>query len=508
MTTRRLFTAILFIALFVMAVREISDPDFWWHLRTGQSILETRTIPHADIFSHTNAGRVWVTHEWLSEVFIYAIFALGSFPALIVAFAAIIVLAFAFTYTQMPGKASTPLGSAQPYIAAFPLLLAAMATAPTWGVRPQILSMLLTSVFLRVLERWRARAGDHKGNHKGRPYIWILVPLMILWVNLHSGYALGLALIAVYLFGNIAERISIHLTEPTTQLPNHPTTQPPNYLTTQLALVFVACFAVVPLNPNGVTMYIYPFETLTSPTMQAYIQEWFSPDFHAVEFQPFAVLLLTTFAAIALSGKRASLTQTILLAGFGYAALRSARNIPIFALIAAPILAEHVWHMIEARGWAGMLLTNRRVSRGMVIGNWLVLAVIVAAALLRVGMVAANQNAVERAKFPAAAVDFLQKENLPGTLYNAYGWGGYLIWRLYPETRVFIDGRADVYGDAFIENEFLKAYRGGADWRVPLDKFAVRVVLVEPDAPLAMRLAEESAWRKVYEDKQAVIYSR
>ena len=72
---------------------------------------------------------------------------------------------------------------------------------------------------------------------------------------------------------------------------------------------------------------------------------------------------------------------------------------------------------------------------------------------------------------------------------------------------MFIDGRADVYGDAFIEY-FLQAYRGGADWRAPLDKFDVRVVLVEPDAPLAMRLAEESAWRKVYEDKQAVIYSR
>ena len=85
MTPRRLFTAILFLALFTMAAREISDPDFWWHLRTGQFILESRAIPHNDIFSHTNAGRVWIAHEWLSEVLIYAIFSVGSFPLLIVA---------------------------------------------------------------------------------------------------------------------------------------------------------------------------------------------------------------------------------------------------------------------------------------------------------------------------------------------------------------------------------------------------------------------------------------
>jgi hypothetical protein len=136
------------------------------------------------------------------------------------------------------------------------------------------------------------------------------------------------------------------------------------------------------------------------------------------------------------------------------------------------------------------------------------LALIAGAVIARVALVALNQPKVEHEKFPAAAVDFLQKENLPGALYNAYGWGGYLIWRLYPAQRVFIDGRADVYGDAFIEDVFLKAYRGGADWRAPLEQSAVRVVLIEPGAPLAVQLAREREWRKVYEDSQAVIYAR
>jgi len=527
LTTRRLFTAILFVALFVMTTREIADPDFWWHLRTGQYIVETRSIPHADIFSHTNAGRPWVTHEWLSEVFIYALFALGSFPALILVFAAIITAAFAFAYARSPG---------QPYAAAFALLLAALATAPTWGVRPQMLSLLLMSVFLYLLERSRGTCSCHaerseasRDTHNETPFgvaqgrlrsaqsdrwLWLLIPLMILWVNLHSGYALGLALIVVYLVGESVEQFLTQHAIRNTQYATRFTSHSP--LVT-LAFVFVACLLVVPLNPNGATMYIYPFETLASRAMQAYIQEWFSPDFHQIQFQPFAWLLLATLAAMGLSGRRVSLTQTLLLAGFGYAALRSARNIPIFALVAAPILAEHLWSIVVERGWVSTNLTNtcpggrcqgKRMVRGMVIVNWLVLLLIVAAAVARVGMVVANQPNVERAKFPAAAVDFLEKQKLPGALYNAYGWGGYLIWRLYPETRVFIDGRADVYGDAFIEEVFLKAYRGGADWREPLERYQVRVVLIEPDAPLAERLAREAGWRRIYEDKQAVVFGR
>ncbi len=484
LSTRRLFVAILFIALFVLATREIADPDFWWHLSTGKYILETRSVPRVDVFSGTVAGQPWVAHEWLSEVFIYALFTLGSFPALILTFSAIITLAFAFVYARSRGK---------PYVAAFALLLAALATAPTWGVRPQMISLLLTSVFLWVLEKWRVNVDDHKS----RPYMWILVPLMILWVNLHSGFALGLAIIGIYLFGAIVE----YFTRPrTTQLPNHPTTQ--------LALVFLVCLLVVPLNPNGATMYVYPFETLTSRAMQTYIQEWFSPDFHLVEFQPFAWLLLATLAAIGLSGKRVSLTQTLLLAGAGYAALRSARNIPIFAIIAAPILAEHLWHIVETRGWAAALAANAQSPRRMAMLNWVLLLAIAAMGAARIGMVVANQNAVERAKFPAAAVDFLQSQKVTGTVFDSYGWGGYLIWRLYPSARVFIDGRADVYGDAFIEDVYLKAYRGGADWRAPLERYGARAVLIEPDAPLAAQLTNDAAWKRVYEDKQAVVYER
>jgi hypothetical protein len=475
LTTRRLFVSILFIALFVMTTREISDPDFWWHLSTGKYIVETHTIPHADIFSFTNAGRPWVTHEWLAEIFIFALYALGSFPLLILIFAALMTLAFALVYLRSPG---------QPYIAAFAVMLAALATAPMWGVRPQMLSLLLTSVFLWILDR------------KGRS-IWLLPCLMLFWVNLHSGYALGIVIVGVYVFAEIIAGFNVQSSR--FEVPS---------LGFSLLFVFVLCIIAVLFNPNGATMYIYPFETLTSPTMQAYIQEWFSPDFHLSEFQPFAWLLLATLAAIAVSGKRTSFVQTILLIGFGYAALRSARHIPLYAIIAAPIIAEHVWHVIKSHGWVNSLNTHRQMTRVATIVNWILLTMMVLAGIARVAIVLSNQTATERARFPAAATDFIQAQKIKGGIYNTYAWGGYLIWRMYPQARVFIDGRADVYGDAFIENVYLKAYRGGVDWREPLDRYDVRVVLIEPNAPLAAQLAREAPWKQVYGDQQAIVYVR
>lgn len=488
MTTRKLFVAILFLALFVMATREISDPDFWWHLRTGQFISETFSIPHADIFSHTNLGKPWVTHEWLSELFIFAIFRLGSFPLLTLVFAAIITLAFALTYAHCDGK---------PLVAGFAVLFAALATAPTWGVRPQMISMLLMSVFLWILNPHPSPPPSTSGEGAiPQRRIWILIPLMILWVNMHSGFALGIVILGIYLVGEILGDhkgfpLRIDFRDP--RLRN-------------LTFFFLACLAVVPLNPNGATMYVYPFETLTSHAMQTYIQEWFSPDFHAPEFQPFALLLLATLGSFAISRQKPSLTELLLLVGSGYAGLRSARNIPIFALIAAPILARNAWDWLQARGWDRLSQFRSGQSRGVQILNWVLFLLVAAAGALWIWSVTSKQSDVEQKKFPTAAIVFLKTQGVKGELYNWYDWGGYLIWRLYP-TRVFIDGRADVYGDAFID-EFLRTYRANGDWRSTFERYNVQTILIEPDAPLALQLAQDTAWRKVYEDKQAVVFQK
>ena len=148
LTIRQLFFIVLFIGLFLMTLRPIADPDFWWHLRTGQLIVQTHSIPHSDPFSFTNTGKPWIAHEWLTELFFYGLYQLGSYGLLIFVFSAFITGAFIFAYLRSPEES-------RPYVAGFSLLLGAIATAPTWGVRPQMISLFITSVFLYLLDRFR-----------------------------------------------------------------------------------------------------------------------------------------------------------------------------------------------------------------------------------------------------------------------------------------------------------------------------------------------------------------
>ncbi len=420
-SSRRLLVIVLMAVIFTLAAQPITDPDFWWHLKTGQYIVETRSIPHTDIFSSLRFGSEWVTHEWLSEVLIYSVFRTLSYGGLIVVFSILITVAFWIVSQQCRNR------GAHPYVAGFALLLGAASTMPTWGVRPQMLSLLFASIFISFLDRYSRR--------EKMPSIWWLVPLMILWVNLHAGFALGLALVLLK-----------------------------------------------------------------------------SPDFHQPIFQALVLLLLATFSALALSNRRARPGQLLLLVATAWATLRSGRNVAFFALVAMPLLAEHSMAFIANHRWGRWLCASEETRSGEKTGlkfvlNFFLLIIVLVIVVWGVSRAVANQRVSEAQKFPAVAVDFILAQRPPQPIYNEYAWGGYLIWRLYPDYRVYIDGRADVYGGDLMK-EFLAVNDGNRTWREPLDNHNIRTVLVKPDVALASLLRQDSGWQKVFEDKQAIIFVR
>ena len=476
----RLMAAVLLLCLFVMAVRPIADPDFWWHLRTGQYIWETGSIPRQDIFSHTLPGQPWITHEWLSEVVLYAIYAVSGQGGLIIVFALVIAGAFTLLYLQCSGR---------PYLASFVVVLAAISSAVTWGVRPQMFSLLLSSAFLYILHLYR------QGR---RRQIWLLPPLMVLWANLHGSFFLGLVFPAVYIVGAVIDNVfmeskGLGLTWRDVRL---------------LSIVTLVTAAAPVVNPNGVQLLIYPFGTLGSPTMQQYIMEWFSPDFHLAQFQPLALFILLLLVSLGLSRRAPSPVGFLFLVGFGYAALRSARHIPLFVLATTPMLSSQLLHLWRRWARSERLGTPRRhISGRNLVVNWLLFGVLLLGASAKVGYTLAKNAAAQQDMFPVAAVDSLERSHFPGTMYNLYHWGGYLIWRLYPDHKVFIDGRADVYGDEFID-EYLQVYQLRETWQEPLDRYDVGVVLVDQGSALSTVLGESVDWIRVYADSQAVIFVR
>ncbi len=482
--TRRLFVVILALGLFTMAARGVTDPDVWWHLRTGQLIVQTRAIFHTDPYSFTRFGQPWVDHEWLCQVLMFSLYRLAGWGGLIMGFSAVIAAAFLVAFFRCPGR---------PYIAGLITLLGAFASAPSWGVRPQMLTLLLTSVLLLILEC----------SYQRPKLLWWTPLLMLLWVNLHAGYALGIALMALFLVGDALD-VAFGLTHF-----DFKDGRPPATRLRTLALVILVCIAVVPLNPYGAAMYAYPLETLRSRAMQSYIGEWFSPDFHQPRYLPTLAMILATLVLAALSPRRLRPRDVLLLSVTTYAALRSVRHIPIYALVAIPILSTMTLDWLQEHGLTKQFEGKQAPMTSVkTLVNALLLAGFLVFLFARMHHVTRRQPETEAKEVPAAAVSFIAAQRPPPPILNHYNWGGYFIWKLYPEYRVYIDGRADLYGDAFMDDLATTYYLRGDSWRTPFEKWGIRTVVLPPDAPLVTALRASPDWQTVYADGQAVILTK
>ncbi len=468
LTTKHTFLAVLFLGLFAMTARNVTDPDVWWHLKTGELIAETKTVPHSDPFSYTRSGQPWVAHEWLTELGMYQLQRVAGFESLILIFAAFLTLAF-FLLCLRCGPF--------PYIAGVATLCAAWATAPIWGVRPQVVSLLLTSLWLLILER----------SERTPNLLWWTLPLTVLWVNLHAGFALGLVLSAIFLAAELIEK----------RLRINPPDQ--THIRTS-ALVLILDLLLVPLNPNGLRMVSYPIETLRSAAMQSYIAEWASPNFHRPEYWPFLLIVLSTFITLSCSRKSLRLRHLLLLTISLFASLGSIRMIPLFVLIATPIVAQSLGN------WPRPLHFPRNTRFRAILNSAIIFSMAIFASV-RVASVIHNQPEAETHDFPTRAVAFLQQHPPAGPIFNHYDWGGYLIWKLYPSTRVFIDGRADVYGETLL-HDFADVYQFKSSCQQILQRWHIQTIIVPPQSALAAGLQSAPGWDVSYRDSQAVILTK
>ncbi|MFZ1400659.1 MAG: hypothetical protein WAS33_27405, partial [Candidatus Promineifilaceae bacterium] len=373
---------------------------------------------------------------------------------------------------------------------------------------------------------------------KWRPRtLWWLPLLTLVWANLHSGYLLGVVLLGTYAVGDLAQRWLATPTDRT--LP-----QPIIY---QLFGVTAVSFLAAAANPSGIELWIYPFLTLGSGAMQAYIQEWHSPDFHQTYFWPFAGMLALgvlgwifnknkqvngsgrspdraglsaeadfdfgaqiggTAGTPATAHAQVTITDLLLFLGTGAAGLLSARHIPLFAIVATPIIVRHWLAVLDPKGFIDGTIKNQQAKplRSLfAVLNWVILLVAMATAVLYTLTKIDNNQTAIAAQYPVAAVDYLQESGLDAARgYNSYNWGGYLIWRGVP---VFVDGRADVYGDPFLLR-YRDTYDVRPTWQEPLDAYAVDYVLMERGTPLTTLLAASPDWTEVYADDLAQIFVR
>lgn len=479
-TLRRTFEVYVFVFAFLFASRPLSDGDFWWHLKTGEYIVQHFSIPRIDFYSFTVPGRSWVAHEWLSEVIFYLVYSRAGFNTLIFIFTVMTVVAFWVVFRDT---------RAHPFVKGFALLLSVWTIIPNLGVRPRTITLLLAGIYLALLRSFV--------REKETRAIWWLVPLMALWANLHAGYLIGLVLIGVTIAGVVldawfaGETLAAH----SSQLK-------------KLILVFVACLLAVNLNPQGPRILLFPFEFFFSPIQQNQITDWLSPDFHQSELLPLALLILLPIAALALSPKRARPSEVLLFLSTLYATLKSSRHMAIFALIAGPLLADYLQNWLETTRFArvfGQPNTTNTTRRAIVFN--LILLVPLVACLIKLKSVIYSPPTQRRVGVPLNAVKYVKDNSITGNTFTDPNiWGGYLIWET-PSNPVYIDGRIDMYGDEFVR-EFLEIISGLRRWQEPFEKYGVDVAIVSTGSIMRLQLQQSPEWQELYNDEMAVVFRR
>jgi hypothetical protein len=395
------------------------------------------------------------------------------------------------------------------------VVLAAATSAIYWAARPYLVTFLLVAVYLWVLEsyRWRYET-DLTLQHR----LWVLPVLMVIWANSHGGFIVGFILVGIYaldalihwLITWVSARFDLRFLNQITDTNTVPQAEIDKTKSSFIQLFLTAVFMLlaVCLNPSGPIMLLYPFKTVSIGALSQYIQEWQPPNFHSAQVLPFVLLILVTFGMVGASRRRLALTDFLLFAGFAYLSFNASRNIALFALAAAPVLARHADSLFEEQSLRFRFeLNNDMPSKAISRLNWgifILLGLAVAAKSAQACSLETNQAAIA-ATMPVKAVNYIEATQPTGRLFNSYNWGGYLLFQLqdYP---VFIDGRTDLYDDQLV-NEWLQIVQAREGWREALDQWNVNLVLVEPGVPLVSQLARED-WKLIYEDKISMVFER
>jgi len=488
-------TRLAYVALFVVLILALplADPDYFWHLKTGEYIVTQRALPAGDVFSFTHAGQPWVLHEWLFEVLLFGAFAnAGSFGVkLLTALLAMATLGVVFVLTRRLGQ-SAPLAVALVVCGAFVL-------AGGWTPRPQLVTYLLFAVFLSILL--------HAKYDGARRALYALPLLMVLWVNFHGGYVIGIALTGLF---TGAEWLTYWFGATRTPAQRR--------RLVELTLIALATLLASLVNPEFVGHWLYPFQVLGMEANRA-IQEWQSPNFHAIGPKLYLLLCAVFVLAQIYATRKADLTELLIPVFFLFNGFISVRHIPLAALTLIPFIA-----LVLARGttaacaarWQGSRLGRAYASAtggGKQLGqgaegilNWIVLFVIVGMLALYEPLLRANAEK-QAAALPAGAADYVIAHRIGGNMFNGYGDGGYLIYRLAPARKVVIDGRADMYGDKFFQ-DYQDIYFGTADWKAKFDRLAIDFAILDNDAPIRQLLLAEGSFRQAYRDRRHSVLLR
>jgi hypothetical protein len=506
-SARDIIFLLLFWSLLVgpLSSRPLADADIGWHIRTGEQILATHSIPRTDPFSFTMQGQPWFAWEWLYDALLGILYRAGGLNG-VVWLCALLVASVFVILLRLLLKNGTGLP-----LAIFLMLLAQGAATIHLYARPHLVSWLFSLLWFVALEQWHQPAVP-------RWLPWFFPVSMVLWVNLHGGWIFGLALLVVYALAALLE--SLRTADPFARILASKRAR---------ALGWVVVWSVLAtlVNPYGWRMHAHIYRYLGDRYLMDRINEFQSPDFHGWAERCFGTILLLTLVAFARKRRALPIRHLLVALLALYAGVYSSRNLPVssmlLALIAGPILWESFLFLWDrtgtwtwVKGWVSRIssFSERMGAQELQLRGhlWPVVAVIAALAICiqggRLGSHQVIQAHFDPLRMPVAAVASLQRARSAEPVFSSDAWGGYLIYSLYPERKVVLDDRHDLYGSDRIR-EYLTLAQAEPGWEKVLEKWHIQTALLPARSTLANLLRQlPQDWHAVYEDNVAVVFRK
>ena len=490
-----IFLALLGILVFTpLSVRLLGDAGIGWHIRTGQNILSAHAVPRIDRFSSTMNGRPWLAWEWLYDGMVGGLdsaFGLNG----VVWFTALVVAAVFAGMFQFLVRRATNL-----FAALVLVLLAIAASTIHFLARPHVLSWLFTLVWFWILDSTERKcmAGDGLSSR----WLWFLPASMLLWVNVHGGFLLGFVLLGIFWLGSLWTWLSFSESRIEDSLRKIAAGKRARHLTSVGLLSALASF----VNPYGWKLHAHVFSYLSNRFLIDHIDEFQSPNFHGIAQKCFLTLLLVSIAVLISLGRKLSLSHVLVVLFAIYAGLYASRNIPISAILLGMVIGPLLPSIGLAERFSQRMLAVETGMRGHLwVLAGIVLTSVVAANGGRIGSSQWMDAHFDPQRMPVQAVDYLRSQGAATPILAPDYWGGYLIYRLYPQAQVVVDDRHDLYGEQFLR-PYLKWLHAEEGWDEFLREHPAGDIVLPRKSALATVLTESAAWKKAYADDVAVVF--
>ena len=468
----------IFVAVILLGPRMLNqDGDFPRHLAMGRYVLQYHFPPTTDVFSHTNSGVAFAPHEWLSGVLFFIIYSLFGLNGIIILSATI--LATTFTLIYVAGVART--GTRLPVF--FLTVFGAMVSSLHWIVRPHLLTMLFLAIWLILTERLAEGM---------KVKLWLFPVIMLLWANLHGEFIAGFLVLAAYLIGWGWDYFLAETDASTT--PGK-----------QFALAIGLSFLATLINPVGLRIWSTVIGYVNNKYLISHTNETNPPDFLQPKFLVLLAFLVFSIFLLAIKKEKITTGHAYLLAGFSAMSLLSARNVHLYGIVAPFVLAPTMQASANFAYIDRIEILFNKIERQLKGEAWPFAISIFFCFFLAIGPLK-DQNRFDPMFFPVDAVNWLKENPQEGKMFNNFDWGGYLIFNLWPEKKVFIDSQTDVYGESFTR-KYEQIITLSDNWQDILLGYDVKWVIIPPGWPLSNAL-KNAGWLEEYHDATTVIYSR